>query len=166
MIFTQISSGLELFVDSNTLVDYFAAHPVNGPTCKVLFERIERQDVRGFSAAHILAEVSHRLMTIEACTLFGWPARQIVQRLRNHPQEIGKLSLFRRALDEVTLIGLEVLAVTKPAVSLAADVSRQFGLLTNDALTIALMRDQGLTHLASHDSDFDRVAGITRYAPV
>ena len=38
--------------------------------------------------------------------------------------------------------------------------------LTGDALVIAVMRHHGLTHLASLDDDFDRVPGITRYAPL
>jgi predicted nucleic acid-binding protein len=45
-------------------------------------------------------------------------------------------------------------------------VSQQFGLLSNDALLIALMQANGLTNLASNDVDFDDVAGITRYGPV
>ena len=38
-------------------------------------------------------------------------------------------------------------------------------MLTNDALIVALMQANGLTSLASNDPDFDRVPGITRYAP-
>jgi predicted nucleic acid-binding protein len=38
-------------------------------------------------------------------------------------------------------------------------------LLTGDALIVAVMQQQGLSHLASLDSDFDRVPGITRYEP-
>jgi hypothetical protein len=30
---------------------------------------------------------------------------------------------------------------------------------------VVSMQQQGLTHLASHDADFDRVPGLTRYAP-
>jgi hypothetical protein len=29
-----------------------------------------------------------------------------------------------------------------------------------------MMQAHGLTHLASNDPDFDRVLGLTRYAPV
>ena len=36
---------------------------------------------------------------------------------------------------------------------------------SSDALIVAVMRAAGLTHLASHDADFDRVHGLTRYAP-
>jgi predicted nucleic acid-binding protein len=37
--------------------------------------------------------------------------------------------------------------------------------LTNDAIIVAVMQVNGLTTLASNDPDFDRVPGITRYAP-
>jgi predicted nucleic acid-binding protein len=47
----------------------------------------------------------------------------------------------------------------------AAMVSRQTGLLSNDALIVALMQANGLNKLASGDADFDRVPGLTRYAP-
>jgi predicted nucleic acid-binding protein len=39
-------------------------------------------------------------------------------------------------------------------------------LLINDALIVAVMTVNGLSRLASHDTDFDRVPGLTRYAPV
>ena len=48
----------------------------------------------------------------------------------------------------------------------AADVIQQYGLLFNDALVVAIMTEQGLTQVASNDADFDRVPGITRFAPV
>ena len=63
------------------------------------------------------------------------------------------------------MIGLDVLPVGKSHVSLAADVSRQTGLLCGDALVVAVMQAHGLANLASKDADFDRVPGITRYAP-
>ena len=43
--------------------------------------------------------------------------------------------------------------------------SQQFGLLIIDAVTVTLMQANGLTRLASGDTDFDRVPGLTRYAP-
>jgi len=104
-------------------------------------------------------------MTIEACQRFGWPAKGIARRLRRHPAEVQQLSRSRQAVDELTLIGLDVLPVGKPDVSLAADLSRQYGLLCGDALVVAVMHAHGLVHLASRDPDFDRVPGITRYAP-
>jgi predicted nucleic acid-binding protein len=37
--------------------------------------------------------------------------------------------------------------------------------LSGDALVVAVMRENGLAHLASHDADFDGVPGLTRYSP-
>jgi len=68
-------------------------------------------------------------------------------------------------VDEIQLAGVIVLPVTAPLVSQAVDLSRQHGLLSGDALIVAVMRDHALTQLASLDADFDRVPGLTRYAP-
>ncbi len=37
--------------------------------------------------------------------------------------------------------------------------------MTFDLIPVAVMQDRGLLHLASNDSDFDRVPGLTRFAP-
>ena len=68
-------------------------------------------------------------------------------------------------MDEITLIGPDVLPVAKSHASLAVDLSRQHGLLYGDGLIVAIMQAHGLTLLASTDADFDRVPGITRYRP-
>jgi predicted nucleic acid-binding protein len=48
----------------------------------------------------------------------------------------------------------------------AAASSQRRGMLTNDALRVAVMQANAWTSIASHATDFDRVPGITRYAPV
>ena len=105
-------------------------------------------------------------MTIEACQRFGWPPKGIARRLRHQPAEVRQLTRSRQAIDEITLIGIDVLPIAKAHVSLAPDVSRQTGLLCGDAMVVAIMQANGIANLASGDRDFDRVSGITRYAPV
>jgi predicted nucleic acid-binding protein len=51
-------------------------------------------------------------------------------------------------------------------VATAAALCQRIGLLINDGIVVALMQANGLTNLASLDADFDRVPGLTRYAPV
>jgi predicted nucleic acid-binding protein len=57
-------------------------------------------------------------------------------------------------------------SISPTVLGAAVALSQQLGLLTNDALIVALMQANGLTKIASHDADFDRVPGLTRYAPV
>lgn len=40
-----------------------------------------------------------------------------------------------------------------------------YGLLTDDSITLAVMRRHGLTDLASNDEDFRRVSGIRLWTP-
>ncbi len=166
MTFADLAAGDAVFVDANTLTYHFQPHPVWGPPCANLLLRIENQELTGFTTTHVLGEVSHRLMTIQASALFGWPFAGIGNRLRTHPAEVQKLTAFRQAIDQVLQSNFQVLTVPPALLATAAALSQGFGLLTNDGLILAVMQANGLTRLASHDADFDRVPGLTRYAPV
>jgi predicted nucleic acid-binding protein len=165
MIFADLASGSEVFLDANTFVYHFAPDPLYGADSHALLERIERQDVRGVTATHVLAEFAHRLMTVEAVALFGWPQKGIAYRLRSHANEIGTLSIFKDAVEKVLTSKVDVLSIAPASIALAASISRQWGLLCSDALLIAVMQSHGITNLASNDTDFDRVPGIVRFAP-
>jgi predicted nucleic acid-binding protein len=165
MTFNDIPAGAAIFLDANVIVYAIAQHPTYGAACERLLDRIEQQDVQGFTSAAVLADVAHRLMTIEACDRFGWPAQGIANRLRRHPGEVQQLVLPRRGVDEIHVARVDILPVTEQHVSRAVDLAQQFGLLTGDALIVAVMQAQGLTALASLDADFDRVPGLIRYAP-
>jgi predicted nucleic acid-binding protein len=96
---------------------------------------------------------------------YGWKSAGIALKLRNHPNEVRTLKRFRQALQEIPLFGVRILTIDPAWLDSAAAVSQQTGLLHNDALVVAVMRAHSLTCLASVDPDFDRVAGLTRYAP-
>jgi predicted nucleic acid-binding protein len=165
MIFADLGSGDSVFLDANTLIYHFSPHPQFGPACHQLMQRIQNQDLLGFTATHILTEVAHRLMTFEAATLAGWSAGKVVRRLRQQPTTIQNLSRFRVALESIFHSRIQVLSIPAPLILSAAVLSQQIGLLSNDALIVAVMQANGLTKLASHDADLDRVPGLTRYAP-
>jgi predicted nucleic acid-binding protein len=166
MTFASIPHGAQLFLDANTLVYYFTADLRYGAACLQLLDRIARQEIHGFTSAHVVLDTAHRVMTLEAMHVVGLPAKGIAAHLRQQPAEVQKLTRFRQAVDLVPQMGLQVLPLDFALVSTAAARSQQYGLLTGDALVVAVMQAHGLTHLASADTDFDRVPGITRYAPV
>jgi predicted nucleic acid-binding protein len=166
MTFDQIPAGGAVFLDANTLVYHFSAHPKYGAACTRLAERIENQDIQGLTSAHVLGDVVHRLMTIEAIGRFRWPAAGIASRLRKHHDEIPNLGLYRQVPSKVSQLGLQVFPITEALISAAPKLSAQYELLTGDALVVSVMQQHGLTSLASGDADFDRLPGITRYAPI
>jgi predicted nucleic acid-binding protein len=166
MIFADLASGDSVFIDANTLIYYFSPHPTLGAACGQLVQRVESQDLLGFTSTHALGEVAHQLMIVEALTLPGWSAGKVKKRLRQQPGALQGLTHFRTAVEAVLQSQIKVLTIDPSLLGMAATTIQQYGLLTNDALIVAVMQANGLTNLASHDRDFDRVPGLTRYAPV
>jgi predicted nucleic acid-binding protein len=164
MTFADLPAGESIFLDANTLVYHFGPHPIFGPACNQLVQRIENGDITGFVSTPVLSELAHRLMTLEAAALFGWPSK-VVDRLKQNPAAVGQLSRFRQAVAKVPQLNIRILNIPESLVETAAGVSQQTGLLSNDALIVAVMQANGFVNLASHDADFDRVPGLKRYAP-
>jgi predicted nucleic acid-binding protein len=166
MTFLDLQQGDAVFVDANTLIHHFTNHPRYGAACTRVVERIEQKEIQGFTISHCLADVAHRLMTIEAMHRLGWPAAGLAARLKKHHSEISALRLYQLATTKVGRLRIVVLPTIEALVLTATQFSQQFELLTGDALIVAAVRQQGLTKLASEDADFDRVTGLVRYAPV
>ena len=165
MIFDDIPAGASVFIDANVLVYHFGPHPVLQPKCQQLLERVSRAEITGLTSSIVLSDVAHRLMTMEAADKYGWPMTGIAYRLQRHPAETMALTRFRQAVEDVPNFGVQVLSIAAAHVLSAPALSQQYGLLSGDALVVALMQSSGLTHLASADSDFDRVPWISRFAP-
>lgn len=165
MIFADLPMNSAVFVDANIFVFYFQPHAVLGPHCTTLIKRIELKELVGFTSTHVLSEVAHRLMTMEASMKFGWQGK-IVNRLKRDPSALQKLAGFRQAGQQIPKLGFQILTISAPLLDAAADISQKYGLLTNDALVVAVMQAHGLVNLASHDADFDRVPGLARYTAV
>lgn len=166
MTFNDIPAGAAVFLDANCLVYAATLDPQYGSACEKLLERIDNQDLEGFTSAHVLSEMAHRVMTLEAVARFYRPMVGMANWLRRHPAEVQQLVRHRLAIDELQNCKVQILPVQGSEVSRAADLSIQFGLLSSDALIVAVMQQHNLTALASNDADFDRVPAITRYAPV
>jgi predicted nucleic acid-binding protein len=166
MILADLLAGESVFLDANIWIYHFGPHPTFGPACSQLIQRIETRQLQGFTSTHVLGEVAHQLMIVEASARPGWAPGKVRQRLRQQPGALQTLTRFRTAVETVLQSSVQVLTIAPSLLANAAALSQQHGLLTNDALIVAVMQANGLSKLASHDADLDRVPGLTRYAPV
>lgn len=130
MIYADISVGATVFVDASPFIHHFEPNALFGPASTDFLERIENQDISGVTTTHIISEVAHRLMTIEAMQAFGWKSAGIALRLRNHPAEVQTLTRFRQAVQEILLFNVQILSIDRAWLDSAAAVSQQTGLLT------------------------------------
>lgn len=165
MTFADLAANDHIFLDANTLVYHFASHQVFGPAANQLITQIENQQLQGYTSTHVLTEAAHRLMMIEAATLPGWKPTKVKLRLLQNPSALQTLTLFRSAVETVLQSRVQTLVIAPSLIASAAVISQQAGLLSNDALIVAVMQAHALANIASSDADLDRLPGITRYAP-
>jgi predicted nucleic acid-binding protein len=70
MTFSVIPAGATVFLDDNILPYHFAADPKYGDACTSLVERIERQEITGFTSTALISEIAHR-MTHSCARIFA-----------------------------------------------------------------------------------------------
>ena len=156
--------GARCFADANILVYHFVRAGERSDMCSAFLERVASGELLTYTTALAVSEAIHKVMLTEALTHCP-PGRRPMAHLQASPEHVRALSLFPAAADELPKIGLEVLPVPLEAWREVTSVSLEYGLLTNDACTIALMRRHQITHLVTNDDDFDAVIGITVWKP-
>lgn len=151
-----------MFLDANVFIYHFTGV---SPQCTALLVRCEGGEVQGVTATHVLAEVVHRLMAIEAVRKGLVTAGNVAAKLRAHPEVVRRLTDYQANVDTLLAIGLQVLALGPDDLVASGAVRRTTGLLTNDSLSVAMLRRERIRALATTDRDFGRVSDLRVYLP-
>lgn len=157
-----VPAGAEIFVDAPIFIYHFTGASEG---CRDFLRRCESGEIRGTTSVVTLAEVTHRLMTIEAVHRGLVPPGNVVGKLRRRPEIVRGLHVYRQQAERIPLMGVRIVPLDLQTLLLAGEVRADTGLLTNDSLVAATMRGLELTHLASADADFERVEGIELHRP-
>ena len=165
MTLSEIPSATEIFIDANIFVYHFSGPTELTAACSTFLRRIEDRDLSGFTSLTVLAEVLHRLMIIEATETLQVEARHAVRYRKEHPTEVRKLTRHLGVPETIQAIGVHMLAPTLDDVLTSQEEKLAFGLLTNDAITLAVMKRHHLTHIATNDPDFARVTSLHVWHP-
>lgn len=86
-------------------------------------------------------------------------------RLSESPEIVKKLSTYASNVEKISEMNITIIPLTNKLLKKSSRVRLTEGLLTNDSLMIAAMRDLKLTNLATNDSDFDRLKWLRVYKP-
>ena len=162
MTFDELRDGEAIFLDANIFVYHFLGL---SQQCKHLLKRCRDGLLQGKTASFILAETVHRLMVAEAVEQKLVTSKNALKKLRARPAIVQQLSKHAESVHTIRAMNIESVALTTAAVEASAAVRRQHGLLTNDSILVAVMKELGLTSLATLDKDFDRVEGLGVYKP-
>jgi predicted nucleic acid-binding protein len=162
MTLDSIQSGTSLLLDANILV---YASLGQSRQCSRLMERCAAGDVTPLLPAHIAAEFAHVMLVEEAKSRGAFGGANPVRSLSGRPEIVKDLSEYERMLRNLIAGGVSIEAVGKQDLLAMLALQRQFGLLVNDSLLLAVGQRLGVQNLASADKAFQKVRGWKVFCP-
>lgn len=166
MILSDIEDRTTIFIDANIFVYYFSENSRFNPSCTEFIERIEKGELQGISSASVVQETTHRIMMEEASlALPDVKGKDIIKYLKSHSETVEKLEINREVPDRIDLLKIKIVPIDMGIIKRSQQLKARYGLLSNDALMLQVMKDSNISRLASNDSDFERVDFITIYKP-
>src|SRR3989338_889961 len=151
---SAIKSGQKVFIDSNILIYHFLGLNDNAT---VFLQRCERKEIIAHASVIVLAEIWHRLMIAEVIETYNISPGKAVSYLKSHPRIVKELAKCHIAIESIPKLNIKVWPLTKKIFTSAQLIIKQHGLLTNDALNLALMKSHGIKNIATNDRDFERL---------
>jgi predicted nucleic acid-binding protein len=165
MRLANIPKGTRVFADANILSYALSTiepfHTLTAP----LLERSARREIELLTSSFQAAHVIHRAMVVEARHRYQLPSREVVSYLKQHPDAVRSLTRYKQIPGEFSRARIRILDVTYREIHASKRFRDEYGLLTDDSITLAVMRRHGLTDLASNDEDFSRVPDIRLWTP-
>ncbi len=162
MTFDDLRKGAAIFLDANIFVYHFGE--LSGE-CKRLLSRCAQKEFKGYTSTSVLAEVLHRLMIVEAVKKKYISAKNPVKQLKKHPEIITQLSEYSADVATIQEMNISILDVTPKTLKSSEAIRKTDGLLTNDSLILAAMKNANLAKLVTNDNDFSHIAWLDVYKP-
>jgi predicted nucleic acid-binding protein len=162
MTFDNLKKGDSIFIDANIFVYNFGAQSAE---CKELLLRCARGELIGCTLTSVLSEVLHRLMIAEAIEKGHITDKNPVKKLRENPEIIKKLTTYIHDVEKIGEMNINIIALTNELIKKSAKIRQTEGLLTNDSIVVAAIKDLGLSNLVTNDSDFDHIKWLYVYKP-
>ena len=158
----EIPPEQPVIIDANIFI---YANQRASSQCVKLLERCSSNEVYGILPSHILAEVIHVLMLAEAKDLGLVKGANPARQLSENPRKIKALNRYESLIRDLLAIGLHLEPLQREDFLTAMNLQREHGLLTNDALFLAVALRLRITSVVSADSAFKNIQGIILYSP-
>lgn len=161
----QVPKNAAVFVDTNIFVLADGSGDL-ADQCSLLLERIRRAEVRGFTSTMVVAELMHRVMVKEAREKQTFAtAMAAVDHLQKYPAFVQGLSRHLTVASDLRRAGFDILPLTVKDLHTSKAFRRDHGLLANDSLIVAVMRNNRIGDLATNDRSFERITGLRVWQP-
>ena len=160
---SAVPTGTNILIDTN-IFGYGLAG--KSSQCKDLLRRCSTEDVFGISLFEVVHEATHDFMRAEAKAKNMYTsAEKGAKYLAKHPEKVKALVDYWSNTKRLLSLNVVFLPMEESIVVGAQAERASNGLLTNDSIIVAAMREYGISLLATNDRQFDAVAGISVFSP-
>jgi len=151
----------KIFIDANVFIYFFRLHPEYSKTCQQFFSNLQNAKFKGFTTAFVIEEVAYILLIRSIADDFN---NHPIKVIRDNPEVVRKYTdKLHKAITIIFSMGNLSVLDTPAELFFSMVEKMQHGLLTRDALYLAVMDQNNIQNIASFDSDFDRVDQIMRW---
>lgn len=159
----DIPGGSLCVIDTNVLL--YAEQDVSAQAQR-LIRRCAKGELTGILPQTVWQELTHKLMLAEAMMKGLIAGGSPAARLSAKPEDIKGLSLYRAKVQALVELGLGFEACTlKDLTKTVFGLQEKYGLLTNDAMVLAVAIRLKADVLVSADKGFGNVTEVAIHAP-
>jgi len=159
----QVPSGTTIFIDSNIFLYIFLKHTRWGKSCQKFIQRTEEMDIQGIVDEFVYSEVMHKLMVTAIVNRFHCSPQKAIALVKKRPEILKDFPALREAGEMLRAMNVKV--ISGPFFSESLALMQEHQLLITDAVHIAAMNKEKVTHIASNDKDFSRVPWLSVWKP-
>jgi predicted nucleic acid-binding protein len=156
-----VPDGSNVLIDANVFV--YALSNVS-QQCMTFLSRCSREQIYGITLFEAVHEATHQFMLAEARSK-GLAAAQLRKYLSEHPEAVKRLTDYWTNTQRILALNLIFLPGEEKIVVGAQKARAEAGLLTNDSVIVAAMREYGISNIATSDALFGNVNGLSVFSP-
>ena len=155
-----------VFIDATIFLHHaFDSNPVSVE----FLSRIETTNIKAYTSALVLEEVSYKIMMQSASNFIERVTVRHVKKFLEKPKHRAKtlspLIEYMDYIDKLREAGMVVIDLKGSDIKDAARLAKDNGLITADAAHLAVMLRKSIHHITTEDTDFAAVPDITVWSP-
>lgn len=159
--------GSSIFIDANIFI-YHAVESKYSESVTQFLEKIENWEIEAYTSPGVIDEASYILLINKGLDLLNSKNPRKVRNAIESNRDFAEncYSIIQKFIGYIKSIeALKILEITGEDAFHIADYGKAYLLHPKDSLHLAVMKRYKINDIASNDSDFNRVEGITVWKP-
>ena len=156
----------DAFIDTNIFLYTIKSNNKSSRYCGDYISRVKYGELLGFVPPLVISELFYKLIMIEISETKKLDISKSKNYLKENPAIISKLKKSSKVIEELYIYeGIKILQLGEEISKLSLELSKEYGLLPNDAIHVATCKYYDIKNIATNDSDFERVDFLKVWKP-